>query len=119
MIKDITNAIKPFIRKGQHKAAEDAIKEAIYEKKTPIADKRLAFDIANEITDKYCFDFRVSVDSIRSNDRNHNLVYHRYMLSNKILREGVPAKIVGKVLNRDRTTILYYRDRYVNYTEKI
>jgi len=113
MIKTITDAIKPYVAKGNRKAAEEAIKEALYGTKTVIANKRLAFDIANEILNKYCSDFRVSVDSIRSNDRSSNLVYHRYMLASKMVHAGVHPKIAGKVMNRDRSTILYYKNKYV------
>jgi chromosomal replication initiation ATPase DnaA len=64
------------------------------------------------IINTVCSYFGISQELLKSKYRYTNLVDARMYAAKLLLNEGMPSTDIGRILERDHTTIIHYKQKY-------
>lgn len=76
----------------------------------------------NEILEAVCSTFAVSHEELKGSSRKRRIVEARACFAILSDSEGFHPSVVGRMMNRNRTTAIYYKNNYppfIKYDEKL
>lgn len=64
--------------------------------------------LAKEYFLKICARYQINPDLITGRDHSSSMVKYRVLIARELMNTGFSSKVVGYVMHRDHSTVLYY-----------